>query len=268
MFRHEGPPVQVVTRGSHLSVALALCIAAQFGVGIVGATAAAPPVAAVVVQVDHRLVAVPDLAELSLSEATALLAPLNLRLQLRAGPRSGAVTAQSPPAGTRVQPGEVVQATTSAQAPAQELVVVPELSGSTVAEARTLLADLGLGVAGSPSLGATIDDQNPEARARVPKGSLVAVTVLASTAETGQSAVILGWLVGLALVASILATFFAASQARARMRRRTREARPRLVAHPDPHPELRLTGGTPESPTVSLRVEQDLAPDLWMERRP
>ncbi len=88
----------------------------------------------------------PDLSGMSVSEARSALSDADLELGERSEAASdevaeGDVMEQSPEAGSEAEPGSAVDVTVST---GPEAVSVPNLYGSSVAEARSLLSDAGL----------------------------------------------------------------------------------------------------------------------------
>jgi len=91
---------------------------------------------------------VPDLLDLTTDEARAALDELRLETVLAAAEfdtdvPAGGVLAVDPPAGTTVERGTAIRLTPSK---GPDLVVLPEITGQTLAQARQTLADAGLQV--------------------------------------------------------------------------------------------------------------------------
>ena len=136
----------------------------------------------VVVRID-----VPDVVSLPVAEATASLRRAGLRAQVELVPssaRAGTVVEQKPAAGSEVEEGTLVALSIArSQSPAVIRVEVPDVVGSTVAEARQTLRALGLRVSVTTVLAqepaGTVVGQTPSANRAVREGSSVRLRVSA-----------------------------------------------------------------------------------------
>lgn len=113
-----------------------------------------------------RLVAVPNLKNMSATEARAMLTQAKLRMRISAKVPSEGVPADnivfvSPPAGTKVRENSDVSVKLSS---GSRFVVIPDLKGRTLDEARSILGQLDL----------TLDERSDEVPARgIPRGQIV-----------------------------------------------------------------------------------------------
>jgi hypothetical protein len=135
-------------------------------------------------------VTVPILVGRTLGDARAIADTIGLRLvptgQVSHQPVS-TVLDQDPASGTLVDRGATIAITV---ATADDLVIVPELLGTTEAEALRLLSDVGL-VAGTRSeapaalvVAGSIASQDPAAGTRAPRGTPVSYVVSTGTAAS------------------------------------------------------------------------------------
>ncbi|MCR4403275.1 MAG: Stk1 family PASTA domain-containing Ser/Thr kinase [Firmicutes bacterium] len=146
-----------------------------------------------VVSIGKEMVEVPDLKGMDLRQALLELE----RLELKAGSQSeeysseierGRVLSQSPDAGRRVEKGVPVDIVLSA-GPQPNVVVVPELVGTTVSEAESMLASAGLvrgDVVEQPREGedpGIVLSQVPAAGQEVERGTPVNLVVSAGSKE-------------------------------------------------------------------------------------
>lgn len=139
------------------------------------------------------MVNVPDLrGSATLSAATSRLVGVGLTLGAvtrltRSGPRPGSVVAQSPRAGLLVSPGAAVALTVAVGRVSRR---VPTIVGLTVEHAVAVLRKSGLQlgqVTAHGSAGTAIARQEPPAGATVPRGSAIAVALLAPARSSSPS---------------------------------------------------------------------------------
>lgn len=125
-------------------------------------------------------VVVPDILNKTVREARRALQAVGLTLELDRAVEDdtrAVIKLQRPPAGNRVRPGSVVQASTIIGPPA--LVSVPDVTGRTMAEARNILEREGLVVEleGTARDTGYVRAQSPSPGVRVRPGTRVSLTV-------------------------------------------------------------------------------------------
>ena len=204
---------------------------------------------------------VPLVLRLDLAGARRLLQADGLRVGEVRG--TGRVVEQRPVAGTSAPVGSPVDLVLRPDDPLA--VVVPDLTGRTVAEAQELLGP-SLALDDPPSGDGVIERQTPAARTSVAPGTLVRVALAAPASST------LRRLVPLLIAVLVLLAGAAASGVRARRRSRRRAASPpaaRLQAVPDLRPLVRTTTTVPAQrlPVLELLVRPDDHPVLTTEVR-
>jgi len=142
-----------------------------------------PAGSVVTVTLDARpqpvLVTVPDLRGDTRVEAEALATRSRLVLRVRSG--SGRVDGQEPQPGRQVPAGSVVTVTLDAS-PQPVLATVPDLRGSTWAEAESAVRVVGLVLQSERERAGTVQAQSPPPGTRVRRGSTVTVTMAVPTA--------------------------------------------------------------------------------------
>jgi beta-lactam-binding protein with PASTA domain len=159
-----------------------------------------------------RLVEVPSLANLEVSEASDLLADKGLRLGRVSG-RGELIERQNPTAGTRVRAGSAVNVSLTSRRP-QQLVPVPDLVGKSLAEARSIVPVARLVLANDSGGEGTITGQSPAPGTLVPPGSEITIELaVESSSLVEQSA---------PFVAGVLVLLGAAWLLSGRFRRRGR----------------------------------------------
>lgn len=136
--------------------------------------------APVLVRVD-----VPDVVSMTLAAASAALRRAELRAQIElvaSGEKAGTVVEQQPAAGAEVRQGALVILSVARSRPAPVTrVEVPDVVGSTVADARRTLRGLGLRVSVTRVLAeapaGTVVSQSPSAASAVREGATVRLRV-------------------------------------------------------------------------------------------
>jgi eukaryotic-like serine/threonine-protein kinase len=126
-------------------------------------------------------VVIPDLVGHSQTDAATLLAKMGLQVKTRSVPSSkpvGTITAQDPPAGTKVEVNTLV---TINVAEGPKPVAVPSVIGQPIDQASSTLQGLGFKVAttfvDSDQPANTVIDQAPPAGQSAGKGSVISLTV-------------------------------------------------------------------------------------------
>lgn len=132
-------------------------------------------------------VAAPDLVGQKLEVADRLLDDAGLvrgQVELREDDRAGLVLDQKPPAQTPVPKGSAIDLVVGRQAETEQ-ATVPDLVGSTLSNAREILARsrLQLGEVTGPANG-RVTEQKPASGSTVPVGSMVAVTLVVASRNT------------------------------------------------------------------------------------
>ena len=144
-------------------------------------------------------IAVPSVVGLPIAEAQRKIRGSNLRFEVRLMPSArtvGTVLAQSPVAGAKLGPGGGIDLVVAKRIDGPTEVRVPSLRGSSAAEAKTSLRELGLHwsvveVASAESRG-TVVGQTPAAGTELEKGKTVALRV-----STGPALIAVPGVVGL-----------------------------------------------------------------------
>ena len=144
-------------------------------------------------------IAVPSVVGLPIAEAQHKIRGSNLRFEVRLMPSArtvGTVLAQSPVAGAKLEPGRGIDLVVAKKVERPTEVRVPSLRGSSAAEAKTSLRELGLHwsvveVASAESRG-TVVGQTPAAGTELEKGKTVALRV-----STGPALIAVPGVVGL-----------------------------------------------------------------------
>lgn len=186
------------------------------------------------------LVAVPSIVGADQAEAQRQLVAAELILQSqRTPPPAGAkVVRQSPDAGQKVPRGTAVVAVF--EVPAPQLITVPSVIGTDLAEAQQRLtaADLRLQLPqGKPAAAAAkIVQQEPAPGQRVPPGSQVVVSLAAEPAKSN----LLLWL-GAALAGLMAGLLLKVWRRAGRLQR----SRPNIAAHAVVHVHARKDPGRP-----------------------
>lgn len=119
-------------------------------------------------------VVVPNVVGLSQDRAEAKLGAADLTLGQVTG-EGETVEGQTPDAGTEVDPGTPVDLVMSAVTPV--LVVVPDLIGKSVGQAKEELASAGLELGSASGEGDAVDDQSPLPGVEVPRGTTVDISL-------------------------------------------------------------------------------------------
>jgi len=132
-------------------------------------------------------IAVADFTGLTVSEAKSRITAAGLNPRLTAGPPAptesevGIVAAQKQHPGTKIEPGEAIDLLVYGP---PSLIVVPDLVGLSIQEAKTNLESLGLGprlvtIGAAPSNELTykVKDSEPHAGAEVKGGTIITVKV-------------------------------------------------------------------------------------------
>ena len=143
-----------------------------------GTTAPPPPPAA------PATVTVPDVVGKELADGARDFADEGLKADVRYVPSNeaqGRIVAQARPAGTKLETGDTVQLNVSNGANPQAATSVPDVTGLTLADARTRLEDAGfevlaLDLSGRNRTGDVLS-QTPSGGASIPRGSLVILYV-------------------------------------------------------------------------------------------
>lgn len=130
--------------------------------------------------VETKMVAVPDVVGMTVEEAKNAFAKAGLQSDIQGG--DGAITAQSPAAGTSVKKGSTAAAVISI---GEETECVPDLSGMTVMEAYKELNELGLELKLKEERRgeSVIDGQYPSAGSSFNTGDSVTVTLKEAPTE-------------------------------------------------------------------------------------
>jgi len=121
-----------------------------------------------------EFVDVPDVTGLTVADAREALADARLEVGAVSG-TGDHVGDQSPAPGSKALPGAVVDLTMRPEVP--PTVVVPDLVGRTVTDVPTILAGAGLELGTVTGAGTTVRRQTPAPGDRVPRGSVVNVSV-------------------------------------------------------------------------------------------
>ena len=127
------------------------------------------------------IVVVPDVRGKSESDATSALADVGLRwitVPVHSDQAEGTVLAQRPSAGEKLRKGETVRLNISS---GPQPVAVPDVTGESLEQASTDLANLGFAVrrrdVDSTEPAGTVVDQDPAASTVQPKGSTVTLSI-------------------------------------------------------------------------------------------
>lgn len=182
-----------------------------------------------------RLVEVPSLENLAVSEASDLLADKGLRLGRVSG-RGDLVERQNPAAGTRVRAGSAVNVSLTSRPP-QQLVPVPDLIGRSLTEARSIVPVARLVLANDSGGEGTITGQAPVPGTLVPPGTEITIELAVESGSLVERSA--------PFAAGVLVLLGAAWLLTSRFRRRGR----RWVHG---HVEVRAGEETPHSP-IELR---------------
>ena len=198
-------------------------------------------------------VVVPNLVDVSLDDAPAVLVSSGLELGQVAG-RGDVIHSQTPAPGTEVPSGSSVNVSVELALSPEPLVEVPNLVGDTVDEARAALADVGLALGGDLDGDSAIERQAPAAGTLVPLETTV-------TATAGTGPLPIAVLAGIVAAALIVVGAALAGVRAARPARKTKWVRRhvRIVvgATADHRVVLRTTRApTDRSPPTSVvRIE-------------
>jgi len=198
------------------------------------------------------LAVVPDLGSLSLADARQQLEQASLTLGTVQGPSddpAARVSGQVPLPGTSVDPGSAVNVTVTAPAPTT-LVTVPALLGRTRTEANALVTGKGLILQVNSGTG-RVEGQDPPPGSRVAPGSVVTVTLQASSAPV---------LVVVPDVGGLTFGDAEAAVASARLVLRATGPRTGTVQTQTPSPGTRVRQGSTVSVTLTASTSPSSAP--------
>lgn len=206
----------------------------------------------VVLGAEPALVAVPDLTDFAPAEAGAALRSRGLELGAVSG-TGDVVREQSHAPGVMVPTGTTVDITVGSTVPPQ--VVVPDLIGMTVDEARAEASEAGLFLGNDANGDSTVEGQQPAAGTRVPAGSAVTVTLTEPASGLSRPS---PWWAAVAAVAVLVGAAMLASRG-IRTRRGEKWARTHVRAVPGTPPSGGITVATPRTdpypPTRVIRIE-------------
>jgi beta-lactam-binding protein with PASTA domain len=199
-----------------------------------------------------ELVVVPNLVWVEVDDARRILESAGLVLG-RASGDGDVIRDQTPGAGARVPSGSPVDVTLASTPVPERQVLVPNLVGGTVDEARAALAAVRLVLGGDPGADRTVESQAPAAGTLVPVGTTVTVTV--DTPATAIARPTPLWPVAAVLILVGVAGLVGLRALRPRRGPKWVRTHVRIVVDPTPPSHTVVTPPADRSAPSAVRIE-------------